>query len=156
MKNQKLLSVLLILLTMFGGSCASKIILNDRQPVATPVTESTPEIPVDDFTERLRGVQTGAFDYVYAFRRKDGDILSSEDKKYLKENSPLDVNQWVLTSDQKVAIAGSNYRFMPENLEALKNRFNVEDYSNIIEESNTNTNKATKQSNTNINKATKK
>jgi hypothetical protein len=129
MRIEKFLFVLLVVFIIFGLSCASQIILNDKQPISTPLTEETPEIPVDDFTERLQSVQTGNFDFVYAFRRKDGDIFTGEDKKYLKDNSPIETNQWVLTGDKKAVIAGSNYLFTLENIEALKKRFKIEDYS---------------------------
>jgi hypothetical protein len=36
---------------------------------------------------------------------------------------------WVLTSDKKAVIAGSNFRFFPEEIENLKKRFDMEDLS---------------------------
>lgn len=97
-----------------------------------PTPTATPEIkePQDDFTEKLEYVQKGAFAFIYVFRRKDGAALDSEDRKYLRANSPIETNQWVLTDDTRAAIAGSNYQFPPEYLDALKKRFNVEDLSN--------------------------
>src|SRR3954468_22902542 len=68
----------------------------------TPVPE--PAEKKDDFEERLRGVQTGNFDYVYAFRRKDGAEFDKEDKRFLKQNAPASTNQWVLTRDDKAVI----------------------------------------------------
>ncbi len=129
MKFQKLLVFLLILFAIFGFSCASQIILNDKNPTPEPIGESTPEIPVDDFNERLQSVKTGGFEIVYAFRRKDGEVFNSEDKKYLRENLPPDTNQKQLTSDEKAVIVGSNYIFPLENIDALKKRFKIEDYS---------------------------
>ena len=114
---------------MVLGCQPSQTVLNDRQPTPEPTAESTPIIPVDDFAERLKSVQTGGFDFVYVFRRKDGEVFNSEDKKYLKENLPPDTNQKQLTSDEKALIIGSNYIFPPENLDALKKRFKMEDYS---------------------------
>lgn len=144
MKTQYLLPFLILLLAV-SGCQPSRFVLEDRQPTPETTAESTPEIPIDDFTERLQSVQTGNFDFVYAFRRKDGDIFTSEDKKYLKDNAPFDTNQWVLTSDKKAVIAGSNYVFTPENLDALKKRFKIEDYSPKNEEPK-------KQQNTNVNR----
>lgn len=129
------LTVILVLVIVALGSvgCASRFILEDKNETPSPVSESTPEAAVDDFTDRLKGVQTGGFDFVFVFRRKDGDILDSEDRRFLRENSPADTNQWVVTSDKKAAIAGSNYRFLPENLTALRKRFAVEDFSSVVE-----------------------
>ena len=83
----------------------------------------------DDFVERLNSVRTGNFDFILAFRRPDGEVLSGDDKKFLKANSPNDTNQWVLTADGKTAIAGSNYKFLPPQLDILKKRFVIQDYS---------------------------
>lgn len=115
-----------IFLAISGFACreVEEKAVNNASPTPLAAEDKT-----DDFQKRLASLQTGNFDFVYAFRRADGEILSSEDKKYLKDNSPLDTNQWVLTADGKTAIAGSNYKFMPENLSALKKRFNVEDHS---------------------------
>ena len=137
MKIQNGFSLIFLLLVVLSCSPSQRI-LEDRQPTSTPVSdvapEIEPEIEVDDFAARLKQVQTGDFDFVYAFRRKDGDVFNSEDKKYLRENSPADVNQWISTGDKKVFIAGSNYLFRPENLDALKKRFKIEDYSTEKEE----------------------
>lgn len=115
-------------------------------PVADLMTPTpTPEVKEskDDFAEKLEYVRKGAFDFVYAFRRKDGAALDAEDRKYLRANSPIETNQWVVTEDAKAAIAGSNYQFPPASLEALKKRFNVEDLSppkDAKPEENSNTN----------------
>lgn len=128
MKTQHLISLLIFLLIALGCQ-PSQTVLNDRQPTPEPTNESTPEIPIDDFQERLKSVQTGNFDFVYALRRKDGDVFTAEDKQYLRENLPPDTNQKQLTSDNKALIIGSNYIFPLENLDALKKRFKIEDYS---------------------------
>lgn len=127
MKNQHLIPFLLFLLIVLGCQ-PSQTILNDRQPTPEPVSESTPIIRVDDFAERLKSVQTGNFDLVYAVRRKDGGIFDADDKRFLKENTP-EANQRQLTSDEKAVIIGTNYLIPPENLDALKKRFKMEDYS---------------------------
>ena len=115
----------------FGCGRAEENSVNNTAP-----TPAAAERKTDDFQESLDSVRTGNFDFVYAFRRADGEILTGDDKKFLKENAPRDTNQWVLTSDGKTAIAGSNYKFMPENLNALKKRFVVEDYSPKIDDNN--------------------
>ena len=84
----------LILFSLIASGCQpSQRVLNDRQPTPEPAGQSTPIVPVDDFEERLKSVQTGGFDLVYVFRRKDGGIFDSEDKKFLRENIPSEANQ---------------------------------------------------------------
>ena len=128
MKIQNCLSLIFFLWVALGCQPSQRI-LEDRQPTSTPVSEAIPEKEVDDFEACLKQVQTGDFDFVYAFRLKNGEVFSKEDKRYLKANSPPDTNQWILTGDKKAVIAGSNYLFLPENLDALKKRFKIEDYS---------------------------
>lgn len=143
MKTQHLIPFLIFLLVALGCQ-PSQTVLNDRQPTPEPSVASTPEIPVDDFQERLKSVQTGGFDFVYVFRRKDGNVFDAEDKQYLRENLPPDTNQKQLTSDNRALIIGSNYIFPLVNLDALKKRFKIEDYS-PKDESN-------KESNSNVNR----
>ena len=74
-------------------------------------------------------MKTAGFDYIFVFRRKDGGVFDAEDKTYLKANSPAVTNRFILSDDDKAVIAGSGFEFPAENLEALRQRFNVEDYS---------------------------
>ena len=130
----KIQNPIIFVLLLLAACQPSQRILEDGKRNATPepAANSTVGEKHDDFEERLKSVQTGNFQYVYVFRRKDGEIFDGEDKRYLRTNSPSDTNQWVLTADQKAVIAGSNYAFTPENLENLKNRFAVADYSSIM------------------------
>ena len=84
--------------------------------------------------ENVNSMQRAGFTFIFAFRRPDDDVFTSDDKKYLKANSPADTNQWRLTEDGKAVIAGSHYKFFPKHLESLRKRFTVEDYSAPVEE----------------------
>lgn len=133
-------SLLLFISLAWLVSCQpSQRILEDSKrntPPAPEEKDSANQTPQDDFDSRLKSVQSGNFEFVYSFRRKDGEVFISEDKRYLKENSPRDTNQWVLTTDEKAVIAGSNYPFTPENLDALKKRFEITNHSIIMDEKN--------------------
>jgi len=85
--------------------------------------------PKDTFESALGSVQRSGFSYIFVIRRKDGGQFTKEDKTYVRENSPAVTNQFVLTDEDRVVIAGSNYPFPPENLEILRKVFNVEDLS---------------------------
>lgn len=144
MKTRILIGFISFTLILFTACQPSQRILEDskKNEPPPPSENSTVNEPRDDFEDSLKSVQTGNFQFVYAFRKKDGSVFTSEDKRYLKQNSPGDTNQWILTSDEKAAIAGSNYIFTPENLNNLKKRFEVKDYSSIIIDDNSNTNSA--------------
>lgn len=145
MKNKLFVINLLVFFALFAFGCQpNQTILNDRQPTPSLV-ENTPEKIFDDFEDRLKSVQTGNFEFIYVVRRKDSDVFSSEDKKYLRETLPPDTNQKQLTSDEKALIVGSNYVFPSENLDALKKRFKIEDHSPKNDEPKT-------EQNTNVNR----
>lgn len=81
------------------------------------------------FEKDLDYVRNGQFTHIYVFARKDGGQLQADDITYLKTNSPAQTNMWLKTDDGRRAIAGSNFDFKPEHLDALSKRFNIEDYS---------------------------
>ena len=100
------------------------------------VSESSaaPEQTQSNLASDLQTMKTANFDYIFVFRRKDGGAFDGEDKKYLRANAPVETNRFVSTDNGKAFIAGSKFKFPPENLEILRTRFNVEDYSVVKEE----------------------
>lgn len=130
---------ILILVAFLLAGCTSQRILEDaRKNSSAPEAnvESNATEKKDDFQSSLKSVQTGGFQFVYSFRRIDGGVFVGEDKRFLKENSPRDTNQWVLTSDDKAVIAGTNYNFTQENFDNLQKRFVITDHTYISNKSN--------------------
>jgi hypothetical protein len=126
----------LIFLIFTNFACVNKSLLKGNKNVAA-VQESN----VSDFERDLQSMKTANFDFIFAFRRADGGAFDSEDKKYLRANTPPGTNRFVSTDEGRAFIAGSLYAFSPENLIALRNRFLVEDYSKPeAERQNTNQN----------------
>lgn len=131
------LPVLLFLLVLLslGSACGNA----DDRDVTVKTSAPTPESKPDELKDALFSMEAGGFDYVFIFHRTDGEPLTADDKKYLKDNAPADTNRWNLTSDGKIAVAGSNYKFTAENLKALEKRFVIENRSKVKEEANSNT-----------------
>ena len=100
------------------------------------VSESSPapEQTQSNFASDLQTMKTANFEYIFVFRRKDGGAFDGEDKKYLRANAPIETNRFVSTDNGKAFIAGSKFKFPPQNLEILRMRFNIEDYSAVNEE----------------------
>jgi len=92
---------------------------------ATPVAAEDKQAVFENELEKMR---TADLQFVFAFRRKDGVVFDGDDKKYLRANLPFN-NRVVLADEGKAVIVGSNFKFPPENTDALRMRFNVEDYS---------------------------
>jgi hypothetical protein len=84
-----------------------------------------------EFERDMVTVKNGGFAHVYVFARKDGQSLQTDDKAFLKQHPPDDVNSmWLLTDGARRVILGTNVDFTPENLGALTKRFTAEDYTN--------------------------
>ncbi len=101
----------------------------------TPNTNTTAEAPASpaaspltDFEEALRFVRNGQYTYVYVISRKDKKPLQPDDNTFLKTNAPQVVD-WAATKDKTKVVAGTNFNLEEGNLEMLKKRFVVEDYS---------------------------
>ena len=141
MKQKKTNYMALLILALVGFACANQTILNSSQPKSTPVPPS--EQPKNDFEKTLRGVQSGDFTYIFVLRRKDGGQIQGDDGRFIKSVSPAETNQFVVTDDNLVVIIGTNFPYPPENLDLLRERFNIEDFSKPkSEESNKNANTA--------------
>jgi hypothetical protein len=102
---------------------------------ATPKTNTSAEAPASpspspltDFEEALRFVRNGQYTYIYVISRKDGKPFQPEDNTFLKTNAPQVVD-WAATKDKTKVVAGTNFNLEEGNLEMLKKRFVVEDYS---------------------------
>jgi hypothetical protein len=115
----------IVILLNFGCQ-ANSTILKDVPP---PTPMSTVEQKKTSLEQDLRDMQTANFDYIFVFRRKDGGVFEKDDKKFLRDNTPIETNRWTSTDEGKAYIAGSGFSFSPENLNALKSRFIVENYS---------------------------
>ena len=85
--------------------------------------------PKSDFERGLDTVRRGSYVRIYVIRRADGQPLSSEDRLYLRQNTPMETGMWVVTEDNRAAIAGAGFEFEPKHFEALSQRFTVEDYT---------------------------
>lgn len=125
--------------------------MKDVAPPATPM--ETVEPKKTSFEQDLRDMQAANFDYILVFRRRDGGTFDKDDRKYLRENTPPETNRFILSDDDKAYIAGSGFGFAPEQMEALRNRFIVEDYTKpeIREAANKPANTETNTGNTNSN-----
>lgn len=87
----------------------------------------TPQTPLESELSRL---QRGNFRQIIAFSRKDGGKLSKEDIEYFREWAPTEqINQRLKTDDDKYIVAGTNFVFTPEQMNALRSRFAVEDFT---------------------------
>jgi hypothetical protein len=120
-------SAMLLVASLSG--CQGSSTGNTAQNTETPTTRSSPEpTPKSAFERDLQYIRNGQFTHVWVFSRKDGHPLDKDDADYLRKNAPQVVD-WVTTDNGKKVIAGSNFDLEEGNLNLLKKRFVVEDYT---------------------------
>lgn len=128
---RKILTRALVILPLVGGialtSCGGSRPGSSNGPVATTQSSPAPS-PKTGFEADLDYVRKGQYTYVWVFSRKDGKPLDKNDAAYLRTNAPQVVD-WVTTEQGKRVIAGTNFDLARGNLELLKKRFTVEDYT---------------------------
>ncbi len=102
-----------------------RIIESSRTPDPPPVVPT----PVSSVESELQAMQIADFTYVLVFRRKDGGVMTTEDKSFINANTPPGVNRKSLTDGGRVVIIGSNFPFVSGSIEKLTDRFIMEDHS---------------------------
>ncbi|NNE65582.1 MAG: hypothetical protein HKN33_03375 [Pyrinomonadaceae bacterium] len=111
----------------FIGGCSPGQEANSNAPTKKPTNTPT-EAEVE-----VESLRTADFDYIYSLKRKDGEPMDSEDKKFVKNNAHYATNRFTLSKDETTIFVGSNYKFDPNGLDALKERFEFEDFSKPAE-----------------------
>lgn len=139
----------LLAFAFLGNACQpnQRIIESQNSDSVSSAPINSSATPVNAFESDLQSMRNANFDFIYVFRRKDGGKMTAEDKKFAKQNSPADTNRFIISEEERAIIAGSNTRFAPANLEALKSGFVVADFS----KSESELNNANVNTNANIN-----
>ncbi len=123
----KLIALCVILTTLMvaNASCGGN---KNSTADGNSAPASSPTPPKVGFEADLAYVRKGQYTYVWVFSRKDGKEIDRDDSAYLRTNAPQVVD-WVTTDGGKRAVAGTNFDLALGNLELLKKRFVVEDYT---------------------------
>ena len=95
---------------------------------STPAASTPTASPKSGFEADLDYVRKGQYTYIWLFSRKDGKPLDKNDGAFLRTNAPQVVD-WVTTDEGKKVIGGTNFDLEKGNLNLLKKRFIVEDYT---------------------------
>ena len=124
-----LLATLLLPIIILGvsscGGGSTQLPSNNQTGNFAPAPAAS---PLTGFEKDVEYVRKGQYTYIWVFSRKDGKPLDKEDAAYLRTNAPQVVD-WVTTDGGKKVIAGTNFDLALGNLELLKKRFVVEDYT---------------------------
>jgi len=119
MKIQKVVAALILCALLLGsGGCQRAASPNDK-------SQNKPSA----FARDLASVQRNNFLKVYVISRHDEGNLSADDRAYLRANMPIETTMRILTDSDRRLIVGTNFEFKPEHLEAINQRFKLEDYT---------------------------
>ncbi len=97
---------------------------------------------VSSFESDIQAMRDADFNFIYVFRRKDGGVFDAEDKRFVAERTPPEINRRRLGDEGKWIILGSNFRVADDSLNEMKQRFLFEDLSKPESELPQNTNTA--------------
>lgn len=125
--NRCFYGLVLLSLLLAGCSANPTIMSSGKEP-----TPSNAVRPIDVFESDLESMRTANFDFIFVIRRKDGEKLDAEDKKFIRNHSPAVANRIILSDDDKALIAGSNFPFPPDKLKPLQDRFDFQDFSKPV------------------------
>jgi hypothetical protein len=114
-----------------AGCQPNQKILNSsgNEKVSPPTPAATLAPRKTSFEQDLQEMEDAGFDYIFVVRRKDGGVFTDEDRQYLRENMPMEINRRVSSDDGKAFIFGSGFAIAVEDIEKWKKRFHVEDLS---------------------------
>ncbi|HUE83493.1 MAG TPA: hypothetical protein VMM84_15415 [Pyrinomonadaceae bacterium] len=108
-----------------GWSGPSPAPVAEQPSATTPPPQQTPQTA---FERDLEFIRKGRFTYTWVFSRKDGKPIDKEDAAYLRKHAPQVVD-WVTTDEGRRVIAGTNFNLEEGDLDLLRKRFVIEDYS---------------------------
>lgn len=97
---------------------------------------------LSSFESDIQAMRDADFNFIYVFRRKDGGVFDTDDKRFVAERTPPEINRRRLGDEGKWIILGSNFRVEPNSMKDLKERFAFEDYSKPESELPQNSNSA--------------
>jgi hypothetical protein len=93
----------------------------NREP-ATPAARPTPATPLE------RGIQLARRQLaknIFVISRPDGGTITAEDRAFIRQSLPRDYVYSGITDDNRNVIVSMHIEFPPENLNALRQRYNV-------------------------------
>lgn len=124
----KLFVLLLVVAAVLLSSCSRSSTDSSSASSSSATQAASVPTPKTGFEADLDYVRKGQYTYIWVFSRKDNKPFDKNDAAYLRTNAPQVVD-WVMSDDGRKAIAGTNFDLAKGNLELLKKRFDVEDYT---------------------------
>lgn len=132
--------VLLLCACCIAAACApDQRILNSAAtptPSNSPASNSTPSTRTVE--EDVQAMRVADFNFIYAFRRKDGAVLDAADKALAADITPPEVNRRKISDSGKAIVLGSNFRLPADVMKQMTDHFAFQDFSKPESELNAN------------------
>ena len=121
----------LALAAFFNSACepSPSMMRNSSDDVPPPSEKAQTDSNLTSLEREIRDMKEAGFEFVYVLKRRDGGAFDKEDKQFIRDNRPVEINRFSSTDDEKAYVIGSNFDFPPENMENLRKRFGVEEHS---------------------------
>jgi hypothetical protein len=104
------------------GCGANQGVLKSGKENAQPTSTASPK---SAFESDMDAMKTAGFSFVYVLRRKDSGKLDAADRSLIKAQT-TDTNRRVATDEDRAVMIGSNAQLPDANLNALRERFNID------------------------------
>ena len=125
----KLATIMIVLLSMFPSACSpDQRILDSAKEKEAEAGNSNVAPSVNSFEKDLQAMRNADFKFIVVFRRKDGMPMDAEDKASIVKFASQ-ANRRSLSDGEKAIIIGSNFAFAAGDLQALNERFTMENHS---------------------------
>jgi hypothetical protein len=121
----------LVLFSIFTFACQPPETTNEEPSFGSKSANitPTPKEKLTKFESELKSMRIADFYYVFTLKRKDGGVFDSEDKAFVRANKHYATNRFSFIENDTILFIGTNYKFSEENIEALKDRFEFQDFS---------------------------
>lgn len=93
---------------------------------STPVPEASLEPVKSTLATEIADMETAGLEQIFIIRRKDGSVFDKEDKEFLKNNIPNEINRRVLSDGGKAFVLGTNFIIPAELMAKWRERFDVQ------------------------------
>lgn len=122
-----------IFIAIVSAACGPNeaILKSSRNTVVEPAAALSPRKTT--FEQDLADMRDAGFEYIFVIRRKDGKEFEDDDRKFLRESMPHEINRRVSSDDGKAFIFGSGFAIDIKSIEKWRTRYNVEDLSPTTE-----------------------
>lgn len=92
----------------------------------SPVPEASLEPRRTDLVTDIREIREAGIDNIFVIRRHDGGVFDKDDRQFLRENVPVEMDRRISSDDGKAFILASKYIVPPETVRKWRTRFDVE------------------------------